>query len=307
VIFFANHIKMILILFLVLIIAAALLAHRFGGSGVAKVVKNAFREFRFDFNEVKLSGKKFTEFDDPVFYDEFDAPRKVKLPTGIEHYSEKNKINAVYNTAPLPVKFSLLYLLMAESQFKLNRVDELRTISDKEFIKKYVVQTETYEEDLKLYAKNEAETLYATFRMLYPEIIPVKNYLDLGGDVDFFSKTFGALLDAENISCIDVNHRPKDYVFAKGVENIPWDENFSLAHIPDESIDVITMMYNFGKVCDDPKFLAEVRRILSPTGCVILREHNIKSCWDVMVSQLNDYIRTNGKKKLRKKTTYLIQ
>ena len=76
---------MILILFLILIIAAALLAHRFGG-GVAKVVKNVFREFHFDFNEIKLSGKKFTEFDDPVFYDEFDAPRKIKLPTGIEHY-----------------------------------------------------------------------------------------------------------------------------------------------------------------------------------------------------------------------------
>ena len=243
-------------------------------------------EYLFDSREVLYKKIKFIEGYNHA------ANKLFELPTKIEYYSKTHKIKSIWKNGDLFYKNNLLFFLEKKTDFKIGDINYLYSkFSDADFMKRFIKPYNSDETAEKYRGMNKADSLFWFLQKIFywnDEVFPEKpKYLDVGCGEGYITESLGEMLEAREICGLELNYNyvtgEKKTLSKSFIKFIDKTEKFPY---PDKYFDFISCILSLHHFEERDHMLIEIKRVLKPNGYLLLREHSVNNCMDLMFVEL---------------------
>ncbi len=226
-----------------------------------------------------------------------------KNDTYVESYSKDEKIKNIWNSQNKIAKLRLIYFLQKKSGgggFTLDKIDILKTITDAEFLKQFIqiypisVQAEIGR------GKNKAEAIYDSFLKFQYETdsnYEIKSIMDIACGEGYITDALRKLFNIENANTLGLEI-DKDYVTneIKTAKAFDFIHYYSLPGCVFPNIeqkkkyDLIMIILGLHHFNDPKVILKQISLSLNDGGLLLIRDHNVINCFDLMLVELEHII-----------------
>lgn len=251
---------------------------------------------QFSFNSVKVLQykPKMIECQNAYGYNSF----KCLVPTFIDIYSIDRKIQNIWLSKNKIAQLRLIYFLQKKSNFTFNDLNDLTNITDQAFLEKYI---KTYPYDAKAEQNrgiNKAKSIYDSFLKYQFETSvnhKITSIMDIACGEGYITDALGKEFNTTDLLGLEINI---DYV----TKEIKKEKAFSFMHyyaLPEcvfpnlekkKQYDLIMIILGLHHFSDPGIILTQINDSISEGGLLLIRDHNIINCIDLMLVELEHRI-----------------